>query len=206
MVLHKFFYSYFQLITPTTVHHRKTNHSCHICQFCSTLRQIIASATKSTSNTKRTNTCVFSRFELDSHADTIVAGANCVILQHTGKECNISPYRDDYDSIPNVPIKHAATAWQSHETGQTYILVFDEALRMGHSLEHLLINPNQLQHYGTKVQDDPTSLHPLSIITEENDFFMPLHMDGTIVYANTHSPNDKELESCPHIIMSSLHS
>jgi len=108
-------------------------------------------------------------------------------------------------SIPNVPIVHAATAWQSNETGQTYILVFHEALWMGHSLEHSLINPNQLQHYGTKVQDDPTSLHPLSIITEENDFCMPLYMDGTIVYADTHSPSDKELESCPHIIMSSPH-
>ncbi len=142
---------------------------------------------------------------MDSHADTVVVGANCVILQHIGKECDVSPYRNDYDSIPNVQIVHAATAWQSNDSGQTFILVFREALWMGPSLEHSLINPNQLRHHGTRVQDNPTSLHPLSIITEENDFCMPLHMDGTIVYTDTHSPSDRELETCPHIIMSSPH-
>ena len=200
-----YFYSYFQpFILPTLVH-RTTNHSRQICQFRSTLRRKIASDTKSQSNTKDDKTCVYGRCELDSHADTIVAGANCVILQHTGKECDVSPYREDYDSIPNVPIVHAATAWQSNDTGQTYILVFHEALWMGPSLEHSLINPNQLRHYGTRVQDDPTSPSPLSIITEEKDFCMPLHMDGTIVYTDTYSPSDRELETCPHIIMLSPH-
>jgi len=82
----------------------------------------------------------------------------------------VSPYRDDYDSIPNVPIVHAATAWQSSHTGQKYIIVFHEALWMGGIMEHKLVNPNQLRHFGTKVQDDPTSDRALSIISEGNDF------------------------------------
>ena len=64
-----------------------------------------------------------------------------------------------------------------------------------------LINPNQLRHYGTKVQDNPTSPHPLSIITANDKFSIELSMQGTIVLAPTHTPSQKELEECPHIIL-----
>ena len=87
---------------------------------------------------------IYSRCELDSHADTVVAGANCVILHYTRQECDVSMYRDDYAPVQNVPVVSAATAWQSRETGQTYILVFNEALWMGDSMRDTLINPNQL--------------------------------------------------------------
>ena len=149
------------------------------------------------------NTTVYGACELDSHADTIVAGKNCVILSYTGQECDVSPYRDDYESIKNVPIVNAATAWQSSITGQTYILVFNEAIWMGDHLDHTLINPNQLRSFGTKVQDDPTSAFPLSIISEDNEFCMELTMNGTIVTANTHSPSANELQDNPHIHLSS---
>ena len=99
---------------------------------------------------------------MDNHANTYVAGSNCIILQYTGKECDVSSYRDDYDSIQNVPIVHAATAWQSIETGQTYILVLNESIWMGDTMSHTLINPNQLRHFGTKVQDNPMSNEPIN--------------------------------------------
>jgi hypothetical protein len=31
---------------------------------------------------------------------------------------------------------------------------FHEALLMGNNMDHLLVNPNQLQHYGVTVQDN----------------------------------------------------
>ena len=64
-----------------------------------------------TSTKKKSNEQKFGRCELDSHANTIVAGSNCVILQYTGKGCNVKPYRDDYESVSNIPIVNAATAW-----------------------------------------------------------------------------------------------
>ena len=85
----------------------------------------------------------YGRCELDSHADTIVAGANCIILQYTGKECSVQPYSDAYTPTHNVPIVHAATAYESQDSGQTYILIFNECLWMGDSMDHSLINPNQ---------------------------------------------------------------
>lgn len=143
------------------------------------------------------------RIECDTHADTCVAGANCVILSYTGKECDVSPYRDDYESVTNVPIVHAATAWTSKRTGQTYILVLNEALGMCDVMPLTLVNPNQLRHFGVKVQDNPMSDRPLSIITEDNEFCMELAIEGTIVFAETHTPSSQELRDCPHIHLTS---
>ena len=145
----------------------------------------------------------YAKCELDSHADTTVAGSNCVILHYTGKECDVTPYRDDYQPVSNIPIVTAATAWQSSTTGQTYILIFNEALWMGESMDSTLINPNQLRHYGTFVQDNPMSDLPLSIITEDSEFSMDLTMAGTIVYADTFTPSELELQTCPHITLTS---
>ena len=173
------------------------------------ISQINSSSRRTISSTKKRlsspSNITYGNCELDSHADTIVAGKNCIILQYTGKECDVSPYRDDYDSISNVPIVHAATAWQSPITGQTFILVFNEALWMGDSLDHTLVNPNQLRHHGTKVHDDPTAEYPLSIISHDNEFCMELTMNGTIVCVETHTPTASELDSCPHIQLSSTH-
>ena len=86
--------------------------------------------------------------EMDSHADTIVAGKNCVVLNYTGKECDVSAFSDNCGTIENVLLARVATAWQSADTAQTYILVMNEALWMGEFMESTLINPNQLMHYG----------------------------------------------------------
>ena len=177
-----------------------------ISQFnTSSRRQVMSTIRSDISSSTTSNVRTYGRCELDSHADTNVAGSNCVILQYTGKECDVSPYRDDYEAISNVPIVHAATAWQSPNTGQTYILVINESLWMGDKMPHSLLNPNQLRHFGTKVQDDPTSDHPLSIIAEDNEFCMELDMEGTIIFANTHTPTESELQACPHITLSSPH-
>eukprot|EP00957_Ditylum_brightwellii_P010393 786005-Ditylum_brightwellii.AAC.1 len=47
--------------------------------------------------------------------------------------------------------------------------------------------------------------HPLSIITCNGTFTMGLDMAGTIVYADTHTPSGAELNSCPHIVLTSPH-
>ena len=178
------------------------NDILNVCQLRSTARR--ASAARTISDTKR-NTIVHGKCELDSHADTIVAGSNCAILNYTGKVCDVSPYRDDYDPVTNIPIVKAATAWQSPHTGQTYILVFNEALWMGDTLHHSLLNPNQMRHYSIKVQDNPMSDQPLSIITDDDEFSMELRMDGTIVCFDSSTPSQEELQQCPHIVLSSPH-
>ena len=68
----------------------------------------ISSAAKSQSETAIT----FAKCELNSYTDTTVARSNCVILHYTGKECDDTPYCDDYQPVSNIPIVTAATAWQ----------------------------------------------------------------------------------------------
>ena len=126
-------------------------------------------------------------------------------MHFTNRKCDVSPYRDDYVPINNVPIVQAATATTSPYTGQTYILILNEALWIGDQMDHTLVNPNQLRHYGIKVQDNPVSDEPLHIMTEDEQFNMELKMKGTTIFADTLTPSDKELQTCPHIIMSSSH-
>ena len=84
--------------------------------------------------------------------------------------CDASPYCDNYKFIKGVSIVHESTACNEPDTGQTYILVMYEALWMGNTLDHPLVNPNQLRHYGNQVQDNLMSESPLSIITEDGEF------------------------------------
>ena len=83
------------------------------------------------------------RIELDSHADTTMLGANCIILSHTGQSCEVMPYSDTYDAITDVPVVTGAALWTSPHDGDEVILIFNEALCMGDTLQHTLVNPNQ---------------------------------------------------------------
>ena len=69
-----------------------------------------------------------------------------------------------------MPIVSAATAFTCQSTGQTYILVINEALWFGDRLENSLINPNQLRFGGIIVNDNPFDPHiPISIQTDDVD-------------------------------------
>jgi hypothetical protein len=80
--------------------------------------------------------------EADSHADTFVAGKNCVTQSFTNRTCNVQPYSDAYAPGKNVLIVTAVTGY-TLATGMNYILIFPEALSMP-TLDHSLFNPNQL--------------------------------------------------------------
>ena len=93
----------------------------------------------------RGTSVVQSQTELDSHANTIVCGLNCIIMHYTGKECDVSPYTDTYEAIKSVPIVQAGTAYNNAETGDTLILVFNEAIWMGDKMDHTLVNPKSVE-------------------------------------------------------------
>ena len=145
----------------------------------------------------------YNKLELDSHADTIVLGSNCVILSHIGRECDVSPYTEAYNAITDVPIVTGATAWTCPETGDTLILVFHESLWMGDIMDHSLINPNQLRHYGIQVQDNPYDRVQMHLATEAGEFYFPLQSQGTTIFLDTRTPTERELHECPHVQMTS---
>jgi hypothetical protein len=146
---------------------------------------------------------VFAHCELDTHADTCALGANFVPLFFTGRVCDVSPYNSNhYESEKDVPIISGGMAYTCQESGQTYILVINEGLWLGTKMEHSLLNPNQLRFNGISVQDNPfDTTTPLSI--EHDDITIPLPILGTNIFLNTHTPTQRELDSCPHIHLTS---
>ena len=135
------------------------------------------------------------RCEMDSHADTCVAGPNFVVIEFTGEHCDVTPYTADYQPILNISVVNAATAYTDESTGETTILYFNQVLWYGKRMQMSLINPNQLRHYGITVSDDPTdTARPFGITGQ--DFFVPFKMDGTTVYFDTRAPTAWEMENC----------
>ena len=140
------------------------------------------------------------RCEMDSHADTCVAGPNFMVLSFTGEQCDVTPYTNDYQPITNVQVVNAVTAFTDESTGVTSILHFNQVLWYGNRMKMSLINPNQLRHFGIAVSDDPTdNTRPFGI--SGDDLFIPFLMDGTTVYFETRVPTEWELENCKHVEM-----
>ena len=128
-----------------------------LSRIVSSVRCAAASKAKRRPTLLPTEGCI----ELDSHADSIVLGTNCVILSHTGQSCEVMPYSDTYDTITNFPVVTGATLWTTPHDGDKFILILNEALWMGDTLQHTLVNPNQLRAYSTTVQDNPFAPSPL---------------------------------------------
>lgn len=145
--------------------------------------------------------------ELDSHADTIVGGSNCVLIETTGRNVSVLPYNDEYDSIDDIPIATIATAYDCPLNGQVYILVFNEALYFGDRMKHSLLCPNQMRDNGIVVDDTPkqyskASTH--SIYIPDRDLRIPLTMDGVVSGFDTRTPTNEELDNIDrHIEMTS---
>ena len=103
--------------------------------------------------------------ELDTNADTCCAGSNFIVLSMTRRTADVYPYdSESYKPLHNVPIVSSATAYTDPITGHTYILILNECLYYGTKLDHTLINPNKLRHFGCPVWDNPfDNSHILSI-------------------------------------------
>ena len=82
-------------------------------------------------------------------------------------------------------------------------MVFNEALYIK-EMQHTLINPNQCQHFGAEIQDNPyDSDKPMAIRSPESEFTACLQLEGTIIFLDTWYPPQKDLVIHPHIEMTS---
>ena len=145
------------------------------------------------------------RCELDTRADTICAGTNCRPITFTGQQCEVKGFSEDFEPITDVPVATVATAWCDGDGGPTYILIFNEALYFGDKLDHSLINPNQLRHYGIRVHDNPYETDPTRQMGIElyDDILLPFHATGATIFFDTFYPSDRDMETCTHIVLSS---
>ena len=71
-------------------------------------------------------------------------------------------------------------------------------------MRHTLINPNQCRHFGAKVQDNPYHENcPMSIESPDGEFAACLQSIGTVMFLDTWFPTQGDLESYPHIELTS---
>ena len=109
----------------------------------------------------------YGKTELDSHANTTVAGRNCVPNWHMEIFCNVTPFSNTYEPMKYLATVSSATGF-TPTTGRQYIRVFHECLYMT-ELSHTLINPNKLCHFQTQVQENPYATDPLSITSPDGN-------------------------------------
>ena len=86
------------------------------------------------------------RCELDSHADTCVAGANTLLIAHDGRQVSVHPFSNDYTPMPDVQIGTVATLWVDPENGKSYNLIIHEALYLGDVLCEAQLDMFQMVH------------------------------------------------------------
>ena len=67
----------------------------------------------------------------DSNADTCCLGSNFIVLENTRRTADVYAYDKSIKPISNVPILSGATACDDPNTGETYIIVINEALCYG---------------------------------------------------------------------------
>ena len=102
-------------------------------------------------------------------------------MNFMGKECDVVPYNDAYKRIKAVPIVQVATEYDNPDTGETTTLILNEVIWMGETMDHTLVNPNQLRAYGMTVQENPFTESPIFIVTEDHNFMLPLCSKGNIL-------------------------
>jgi len=149
--------------------------------------------------------------ELDSHADTCVAGANSVVLEATHQTVNVSAFSDVHQTMDNIPIVTAAMAYDDPTTGITYILIMGQALYMGDKMKNTLLCPNQLRSNGIIVDECPKHLAPVenpsshSIYSVQDELRIPLILKGVTSGFHSRTPTKDEIDNCKWIYLSNEH-
>jgi hypothetical protein len=147
--------------------------------------------------------------ELDSHADTSVAGSNFILLEEPTCIVDVfgfSPELPPIKQVLIVLIATAGTAWVDPKSGQSYLLILNECFFMGNTMNHSLLNPNQLRCNGLTGHNNPTMFDPASthlIYDSASGIRIPLDLNGVISYFLTYSPTLEESNPMKWIVLSS---
>ena len=144
------------------------------------------------------------RLEPDSHADTMVAGANMLCLVFTGQTCTVKPFTDKYEPVVDVPVVTAATAFDHPCTGETIILMFHQALWFGTLVSNSLITPNQVRSFGYSLCDDPYDPHRnIGIQDQISRTEINFNVKDSMVGIDTRCPSLEECYKLRRIILTS---
>ena len=107
-------------------------------------------------NPSKPNTLTgFPACELDSHADTSVAGCNFALISEPTRRVAVHGYSKELPALADKPVASAATVYMDTNSGKKFLLVLHECLFMGERMDISLLCPNQLRMHGIVVEDTP---------------------------------------------------
>ena len=89
-------------------------------------------------------------------------------------------------------------------SNQTYIIVVNEALCYGTKLNHFLLNPNQISHYGLNFWGNPYDKERGLKIELNDSVYVTTQTKGKKIYFETRFPSQVELKDCPKLQLTSL--
>jgi hypothetical protein len=116
--------------------------------------------------------------ELDSHADTCVGGANCILLEDSGETATVHSMSGERKPFASIHIGTIATSWKN--------------------------GPNKLRAHGVSVENTPRQFDALSShLIVVKGLHIPLYLDGVISYFDSRKPSEDELEHCRRITLTS---
>ena len=90
--------------------------------------------------------------ELDSHANMVVLGNQCIIIQRTGRYADVNSFASDVGSMARVPIVDAALAYDCPHSERTFLLVARNALFV-ESMDHNFFPPFIMREAGSEVDE-----------------------------------------------------
>ena len=146
------------------------------------------------------------RTELDSHADTTAVGTHTSLVIHDYEQpIHVHGYTGEVLPDENCHIGSAVVAYDHPETGDTFMLAFNQAILID-KLPTNLVSPMQLRDVGIRDNDKPKSMalkptddHNAIVIPDDDDGItlrIPLRIQGVITYFHTHKPTRDEFEYC----------
>ena len=141
-----------------------------------------------------------SRVELDSHADTCVIGKNAMIIYDHRRRVSVTGY-DPKAGSNLYRIVSAAVAYDDPHSGETSILIINQAIEIPYLDNHLLCI-FQCRMGGVAINDVPKfqalnpSLHTHAIRVNNDDdshiLLIPLLLRGVTSYFNVRKPTTAE--------------
>jgi hypothetical protein len=116
--------------------------------------------------------------------------------------CDVLAFSNSYEVAKDITIVTAATTYTAPDFSFSIILVVNQALFFL-EMEYSLLNPNQVCYAGLDVWDNPfdtdrkLEICGMDVCTDQQ-IVIPIHLRGTVLYFDTSTPTQKELDTLSH--------
>ena len=148
------------------------------------------------------------RSELDSHADTCLVSEGTALITHDyERTVRLFGYDDNIGQTSMCKTVTGVVAYDSPETGEAYMLSFNQAILAPRPMGHNLISPPQMRDIDIRVNDEPkhsvpkpTDEHNAIIIPRPGDggpLVIPLSIHGVFSYFPCRKPTLQKYEETP---------